>query len=144
MKNLKRILILLIALCTIACLCACGGTSEPADDGNKESEQNDLPDTSDDSESESDTVENLPVFSVKVVDAEGTPVKGVMIQICKEVCVPAMSGDDGIAVFNNMEITDGHKLSVLSMPEGYEYTGEAEVYLESGITEYTVTINEVE
>lgn len=144
MKNIKRILSLLIALCMIACLCACGGTNEPAEDDNKENVQNDLPDTSDDSESESDTEENVPAFNVKVVDGAGTPVKGVMIQICKDVCVPAMTGDDGIAVFNNLEITDGYKLSVLSCPEGYEYTGEAEVYLDSGITEFTVEINEVQ
>lgn len=142
MKNIKILLSLLLVLCMAFCLCACGGEKENTENAPKDSES--VKDTAEDSESESDTVEVLPAFNVKVIDAAGNPVKGVMIQVCKDVCVPAMSGDDGVAVFNNMEITDGYKLSVLSMPEGYEYTGEAEVYLESGITEYTVTINEVE
>ena len=142
MKNIKILLTLLLVLCMSVFFSACGEEKENFENEPKDSES--VTDTTEDSESESDTVEALPAFNVKVVDAAGNPVKGVMIQICKDVCVPAMSGDDGVAVFNNMEITDGYKLSVLSMPEGYEYTGEAEVYLESGITEYTVTINEVE
>ena len=142
MKNIKILLTLLLVLCMSVFFSACGEEKENSENEPKDSES--VIDTTEDSESESDTVEALPAFNVKVVDTAGNPVKGVMIQICKDVCVPAMSGDDGVAVFNNMEITDGYKLSVLSMPEGYEYTGEAEVYLESGITEYTVTINEVE
>lgn len=142
MNNIKRILSLLIALCMIACLCACGGTSESADKDNEENVQNDTNDTSKDSkesDTDTDTEDATPVFNVTVVDASGAPVKGVMVQICKDTCTPAMTNDEGIATFN-AEITDGYKLSV--MTPGYEIsTGEAEIYLESGITEYTLTVN---
>ncbi len=143
MKNLKILLSLLLVLCMTFCLCACGGEKENNESDPKDSEVVEDPAKDTESDTESDTEEEAPVFNVTVVDANGAPVKGVMIQICKDVCVPAMTGDDGVAVFNNLEITDGYKLSVLSCPAGYEYTGEAEVYLESGITEYTVTLNEV-
>ena len=74
-----------------------------------------------------------------VVDQNGDPVSGAMVQICKDSCMPAMTGEDGVASFN-IEITDGYKLSVMTCPEGYTYEGEAEIYLEYGATEYTLTL----
>ena len=85
--------------------------------------------------------EEASAFEVKVVDASGNPVEGVMLQICKDSCIPAKTDANGIAKFN-IEITDGHKLQVLSCPAGYQYTGEAEVYLEAGSSEYTVELSE--
>ena len=82
-------------------------------------------------------------FTVKVVDADGNPVAGVAVQVCKDECVPATSDESGIATFN-LEITEGYKLSVVTCPEGYEYTGEAEVALEVGSKEYTLTIQKKE
>jgi hypothetical protein len=81
-------------------------------------------------------------FKVTVVDGDGNAVPGVIVQICKDSCVPARTDDNGVASFN-IAIEDGHKLSVMSCPEGYEYTGEAEVYLEEGATEYTLEISKV-
>ena len=71
----------------------------------------------------------------------GNPVAGVMLQICKDSCIPAKTDENGIATFN-IEVTSEHKLSVLSCPTGYEYRGDAEVYMEDGATEYTVELNE--
>ena len=147
MKNIKRILSLLIALCMIMCLCACGGTSESANKDNDENVSNDTLDTSkdtkdSDTESDTDTEDATPVFNVTVVDANGAPVKGIMVQICKDACTPAMTNDEGIATFN-MEITDGYKLSVMT-PNYQIASGEAEIYLESGATEYTLTVTEVQ
>ena len=63
-------------------------------------------------------------------------------QLCKDACVPAKTDDNGVATFT-IEVTDGYKLSVMSCPAGYEYTGEAEIYLEDGATEYTLEIKAV-
>ena len=73
------------------------------------------------------------------MDTEGNPVAGVVVQVCKDECVPATSDDTGVATFK-LEITEGYKLSVVTCPEGYEYTGEAEVALEVGAKEYTLTV----
>ncbi len=130
MKNIKKIMAGVLVLCMMLCFCACGGNG---DDGTT---------TTTESTTESTTVQQT-AFKVKVVDEAGNPVAGVMVQICKDSCVPAMTDAEGVATFTNMEITDGHKLSVMTCPAGYEYTGEAEIYLESGITEYTLEIKAV-
>ncbi len=127
----KIICVLLVVACMTVCLCACGGTTDP---------QNDATVTT--TTVATTTTTEAPAaaaFEVKVVDQDGTPVAGVMMQICKDTCVPKMTDANGIAAFD-LEITDGYKLSVLSCPTGYTYTGEAEIYLESGSTSYTVEL----
>ncbi len=143
MKKTKILLSLLLVLCMTFCLCACGGEKENIENDPKDSEVVEDPAKDTESDTESDTEDEAPVFNVTVVDANGAPVKGVMVQVCKDSCIPAMTNDEGVATFN-VEITDGYKLSVMSCPEGYEYTGDAEVYLESGATEHTLTVSEVQ
>lgn len=120
-----------LCLCMALCLCACSGDSQPQND----------PVTTTTTVATTTTTQApaAAVFEAKVVDQNGTPVQGVMLQICKDTCVPKMTDANGIAAFE-LEITDGYKLSVLSCPDGYTYTGEAEVYLESGATSYTVEL----
>lgn len=121
-----------MAFAMLFCLCACGGDSngptgnEPIDNQNNNTQT-------------SSKEEATPKFEVTVIDGDGNPVKGVMVQLCKDTCVPAMTDENGVAIFSE-EITDGYKLSVMSCPEGYEYTGDAEIYLEDGDTEYTIEI----
>ena len=116
------------------CLCACGAdknkvtNNEPIDNQTEETQTSSKEDTSSE-------------FKVKVIDADGVTVKGVMVQLCKDTCVPAMTDDDGVATFNTEIDDDGYKLSVMSCPDGYEYTGEAEIYLEEGETSYTIEIS---
>lgn len=140
MNFTKRIFTLLLGLALLLCLAACGeqeGTTSTPADASAESVEA----TSSQPVAESSQEESLPEaakFSVTVVDQDGNPVSGAMVQICKESCMPAMTGEDGVANFN-VEITDGYKLSVMTCPAGYTYEGEAEVYLEYGATEYTLT-----
>ena len=144
---MKKLFALLLVLCMVFSLTACGGNAHTKDDDkNNNVINNDVNDDADD-ESKDDSGEEedsqtKAAFQVKVVDEGGNPIKGVMVQICKDSCVPAMSDDNGIASFN-VQIEDGHKLSIMSKPEGYEYDGEAEVYLESGATEYILTLKAV-
>ena len=121
-----------MAFAMLFCLCACGGDSngptgnEPIDNQNNNTQTSSKEDAT-------------PKFEVTVIDGDGNPVKGVMVQLCKDTCVPAMTDENGVAIFSE-EITDGYKLSVMSCPEGYEYTGDAEIYLEDGDTEYIIEI----
>ncbi len=135
MKMMRTLLAVLLLGCMVFGLCACGGNNETPDE------------TTDATTTEADTtVIDTTVaptgFKVTVVDGDGNVVPGVMVQICKDSCIPAKTDDNGIATFN-IGIEDGHKLSVMSCPAGYEYTGEAEIYLESGATEYTLEISKV-
>ncbi len=129
---MKKLLALIMAIAMVLCLCACGAdnTDKPNVDNKPQSSQNET----------SSKEETTPKFEVTVTDADGNAVKGVMVQLCKDTCVPAMTDENGVATFN-AEITDEHKLSVMSCPEGYEYTGEAEIYLEDGDTSYTLEIS---
>ena len=134
MKLTKKLLAVLLSLLVVFSLCACGADTSSSKDDVSSSEIASSEDTS--------SEEKTSKFEVKVVDANGNPVEGVMLQICKDSCIPAKTDANGVATFN-IEVTSEHKLSVLSCPAGYEYTGEAEVYMEDGATEYTVELSEV-
>ena len=138
---MKKLIAILLLICFTAVLCACGETesTESSAQSVVESEAASTPES--ETVSEASSEEETASFKVSVVDASGNPVEGVMVQLCKDTCIPAKTGADGIASFK-AEITDGYKLSVLSCPAGYTYAGESEIYLESGITEYTIELSE--
>ena len=134
MKNLKTLLAVLLLGCMVLALCACGGSSD--------AEDTTVADTTVADTTEAETTAKA-AFQVIVVDNNGDKVPGTMVQVCKDTCVFAAADENGVASFNVEISTDGYKLSVLSCPDGYEYTGDAEIYLESGISEYTIEINKV-
>ncbi len=137
MKNILKVLVCVLVFGMIFGLCACAKTETP-----EEPQNNDTENVQNETESKEDETESKPEFKVTVTDANGTPVEGVVVQICKDACVPARTDANGVAVFN-IEIEDGHKLSVMQAPEGYTFSTE-EIYLEAGATEYTLRISEAE
>lgn len=145
MKHIKTLLCCLIAFCMAFCFFACGNdsttseSSEPKTESKIESKA-ESSEASSNVESEESKIENI--FSVMIVDQNGDAVEGVMIQLCKDTCIPAKSNTEGFANFP-VEITDGYKLAVLSCPSGYEYTGDAEVYLSAGIKDFTLEITKI-
>ena len=141
MKMMKKLFALLLVLCMVFSLCACGGNSDTEDDTKKDNIENNQVDK-DDKEDETET-ETTPSFKVTVVDEGGNPVQGCMVQVCKDICMPAMTNAEGVATIS-IEIEEGHYLSVSQEPEGYEYTGEEKVYLEAGQTEATITLKAVQ
>ncbi len=134
---MKRLLTVLLVLCMGVCLIAC--ESDVKDDESSAAVSDEVSNVSD-TASEDTSEDTSAAFKVKVVDEDGTAVANVMLQVCKDSCVPAKTDSEGIASFN-LEITDGYKLSVLSCPDGYYYNGESEIMLDSGITEYTLTLS---
>ncbi len=130
---MKKIIAIVMALCMVFCLCACG--ADTTEDTNK---------TSKPQESQSDVVskeEETAKFVVSVVDQNGDPVPNVMVQLCTDVCMPKPADENGVVTFD-AEITDEHKISLSVCPAGYEteYVGTNYIYLEDGITEYTFEI----
>ncbi|MBQ5837197.1 MAG: hypothetical protein IIW39_00855 [Clostridia bacterium] len=139
---MKKLIALMLFICVAVTLCACSESAEGTESSAASVEESKaVSESVSESVSEASAEEQTAAFKVYVVDASGNPVAGVMIQLCKDTCIPAKTGEDGVATFK-AEITDGYKLSVLTCPEGYTYEGESEIYLESGITEYTVELSE--
>ena len=138
MKILKNLLCVMLVACFAFAFVACT-SDEPAADNSNDAVTTPVADT----EIADETEEPAPAgLKVTVNDNEGAAVAGVVLQVCKDTCVPSVTDADGVASFN-VEITAEHKLSVLTLPEGYEYTGDAEIYLEDGMTEFTVVVNKV-
>lgn len=129
---MKKLLAFVLAVAMVFCFCACGNNETKTDNTDTQVQSSQTENSSKE--------ETTPKFEVTVKDADGNVVEGVMVQLCKESCIPARTDANGVAIFN-IEITDGYKLSVMSCPDGYEYTGDAEIYLEDGATEYTLEIS---
>ncbi len=128
---MKKLLVLFTALCLVFCLVACNGGENNV---STEPTETTAPATT------AETTEAAAFVEVKVIDEKENPVSGVMLQICKDTCIPMVTDENGIAKFN-IEPTGEHKLSVLSCPEGYVYNGEPEMHLVDGVTEYTVSLD---
>ena len=137
MRNLKNLLCIMLIACFVFSFAACTTNEVVNDDTNDKVTSGKV------TEEIKDTEEVAPAgFKVTVTDDSGAAVAGAVLQVCKDTCVPSVTDAEGVANFN-VEITAEHKLSVLTLPEGYEYTGEAGIYLEDGMMEYTVTVNKV-
>lgn len=138
MNIFKKLLCLVLIACFMLCFVACTGDNTENND-DETTPKNEVVETQD----VKDTEEVAPAgFKVYVTDETGAAVAGVVLQVCKDTCVPAVTDAEGVANFN-VEVTSEHKVSVLTLPEGYEYNGEAEIYLEDGMTELTVEITKV-
>lgn len=129
---MKTILALALTLCLAMTLCACGeAAAEPT-------QPQTVPTTV-----PQPTETTAPVeeggYTVKVVDEEGNPIAGAMVQLCKDACVPGQTDEQGVAKFNLPE--DTYKVSFLMLPAGYDYVDETqEFYFEDGSMELTITL----
>ena len=134
MKTLKLLTVAVLLLCTLVSLCACdagtAGDTKPTEDETKAH-----PTHGTQMPTETDKVQ----YTVTVKDESGNPVAGAMIQLCKEMCIPNKTNEQGVAVFTLVE--DDYKCSFLTMPAGYTYsTQETEFYFESGSREMTIVL----
>ncbi|MBR5524513.1 MAG: hypothetical protein IKU51_04530 [Clostridia bacterium] len=137
MKAVKLISVSLLILCLVCGLCACnnGGTGSTPDSS-----------VTDDSsapvqEESSQPMDDKVTYLVKVVDQQNNPVAGAMVQLCLDTCVPALTGEDGVATFVMDEAE--YKVSFAAMPEGYT-SEETEFYFEDDATELTITLTATE
>ena len=135
MKKITYVLLSILVMCTATGLCACGGSGN--EDNTTEPTSKEVESTSN-KETESSSEDNGKVkYTVTVVDEDGNPVVGAMVQLCKDSCVPAMTKDNGVAEFNLKE--DNYDVKFALQPEGYE--APAEKYnFEAGKTELTITL----
>lgn len=131
---MKHLICMILALMMAFTLCACGGEETPA------TEATEAPVVQPAVPEETEAADDGKVtYTIHVQDAEGNPLAGVMVQICKDSCLPGMTDAEGNAVFTVAE--DNYKVSFLSLPAGYTYTTEeTEFYFETGATEITLTL----
>lgn len=133
---MKKMLCLILAL--MMTLCACGGAQAPQTE--TEAAKAELPTEAPTVAAETEPVDDGKVtYIIHVQDENGAPMAGVMVQICKDACLPGMTDAEGNAVFNVVE--DSYKASFLSVPAGYTLaTEQTEFYFENGSTEITLTL----
>ena len=138
-KRLYMIVGALVA-CVAICLSGCGSDKGTENDTTAATTTGSVVESTEAKTEEPTTVDSKVVYSVKVVDEDDNVLSSVMVQICKDACIPGVTNDQGIAEFKVDEDT-GYKASVLQMPEGYELAGEEEnFYFESGSKEVTITL----
>lgn len=148
MRKLITVLLVLLALCLS--LCACGGDEDDSSKGTDSSanasveESKELEESlADSSEVEASEDNGKVEYSVTVTDADGNGMEGVMVQLCFDSCMPAVTDANGVAKFN-LEAAY-YKASVMTMPEGYTYAVDAnEYYFEEGSTSLTIALTKVE
>ncbi len=140
---MKKLIALLMLACMLLCLCACGENADQPTEQNQQ--ENITPNESGTAPIETDPSDGKTEYTAYVKDSDGNPIAGVMIQICKDTCMPAVTDEAGKAVWR-VEETDGYKVSFSSgVPEGYAYVDEAvtEFYFEGDSKEITVIINAI-
>lgn len=129
--KLKNILLLVLALCMVFALCACGGNETP--NNTDETPGNTTGETQESTEADDGKV----TYTVTVVDDKGNPVAGALVQLCLEACIPGATNAEGKATYN-VEEAD-YKVSFVSMPAGYS-SEETEFHFAEGEYELTITL----
>lgn len=150
--NLKKLFAALLALCMILCLCACGDADDKTPDENnppqsdntqKDPEPSNEGSKDDEPENEEPEVKGI-VYTITVTDEGGNPVSGAMLQMCQgEICLlPASTDENGVVTFTVTE--DGaYEAKFLSLPAGYEYVDDVQVFPFNGATELTIVLKAV-
>lgn len=147
MKQLKRIVAMTLALMLVLCLCACGQPSQNTNGSTTattDPTSGSIATNPTEGNTEPTIPEGMAVYTVKVVDEEGNPVVGAMVQVCTdESClVPAKTDDAGVATFGPAAEGAYHANFLPSVPAGYE--ADAEVfYFAEGETELTIVLKAV-
>lgn len=135
---MKKIISVMLLLCLVLGLCACGqsGAETTTEPTTTES-------VAEDTTEKSTEDDGMAAYKVTVTDEGGNPVVGAMVQICKDDCFPGVTDAEGVATFTRPE-TQGYKVSFISLPEGYEYLDEkTDFYYEGDAKELTITLKAV-
>lgn len=144
MKN-KRLIALLLALCLMLGLCACGSNEEaPAQDAPEATDAPAVvPEVTDAPEVE-ETEASGVVYCVTVVDEGGNPISGAMVQVCQgEICLmPTATNEAGVAEFVVAEEAE-YEAKFLALPAGYDYISDEQVFHFDGGFELTITLKAV-
>ena len=129
MNMIKRLLAVTVLLTMALCLVACGG-------GEETKVPTTCPTTTAPATVPTTTPTTVPsqpeeeyTYRIRVVDENGDPIEGAFVIFCLDQCNFYETNADGWALIN-VEVADGYKAHIMSLPEGYEnYTFEEEYIL---------------
>ena len=132
---MKKLIMAVLLLCMVAGLMACGGTGNGDTGKDSQQEGTESQVESNTSETEESEEDGKVVYKVTVVDENGNPVAGTMVQVCTdETCfAPVTTDANGVAEFRLAE-ADGYKTKLITGSDD-DY-----VYFEAGSTEATITV----
>lgn len=138
---MKKFFSAALILCMILILCACGGTEDDASETTAATTVAIVPTETTEAAAPTETEgEELVEYTVIVVDEEGNPIAGAMVQLCLDTCFPGVTGADGVAKISR-PAADYHVSFAGSLPAGYTYsTEEEEFFFEEGSTELTIVL----
>ncbi len=136
MNNIKRLIAVLLVLASVFAFAACTSGSDNTTTTQKPQQSTPSSSASQPSEpsvpGSSSTQPTPPptepeptinpddiTFRVRVVDQNGDPIQGMMIQLCKETCTQATTNSDGWAYFTSA-YAEGYTTNLLGWDEGYE------------------------
>ena len=142
--KMKSILLVMLSLCLMISLCACGGNAD--NDTTQTTTKNDTTATTTTTTTAATTTtttvaEGKVTYTVKVTDEGGNPISGTFVQLCLEACVPCITNEQGVATYPNMDEAD-YKVSFISVPEGYSVENN-EFHFEEGSYEMTIVLKAV-
>lgn len=134
MNMVKKLSVFCLVLCLTLCLAACvAGGGEDTDGGS----------TTTTASTTTTTASNLSTYTVTVKTENGEPVVGVMVQICKELCVPTVTDANGVATWQTVE--DTYKVSFLPNQTTLEgYAVEENYYFDGDAKEMVITLKAAE
>ena len=140
MKKIRYVIAMILALSMVLVLCACGGSAADEKTTGAQEVTTAAPEAEQTTE---EATEANDYYRVMVVDESGTPIVGALVQMCLDSCFPAATNENGVAQFA-LEEAD-YKVTFLSLPEGYTYSGEeTEFHFENGSKEMTITLKKAE
>lgn len=142
MKNFRKIFAALLMVCMMICICACGndGATNQGSENNKPGSEVEST-LGSDKENEKESVDDGKIeYIVKVVDADGTPIANVYVQLCDDgsCYLPVATDASGVATFRMDEGT--YKAAVSVTPEGYVDVAGEYFYFDGDSTEVTITL----
>ena len=137
---MKRIIMILLALCMMASFVACnegGEVTTEAPDTTAAPTETEAPDAE---TTAAETEVAFNGYKVTVTDKDGNPIAGVQIQMCdsKGCRLPKATGADGVVKFD-YDTSDFHVL-IAAAVEGYVVDTTEEYFFENGGKELTIVL----
>ena len=137
---MKRIIMILLALCMMVSFVACNKGGEVTTEAPETTVAPTVTDepTAEATEAQTDAAFNG--YKVTVTDKDGNPIAGVQIQMCdsKGCRMPQGTGADGTVTFN-FDTSDFHVL-IAAAVDGYVVDTTEEYFFENGGKELTIVL----
>ena len=144
---MKKMLCLLLALCFVFALCACGNqiaVEKPNGEETNQSQPTEGQDALDAPEVDQTIDDGKVTYTVKVADEAGNPITAVdKVQVCDETnscSIIFLTEGQGAIRLTEAE----YHATLMSLPEGYEYVGEETEFSFDSDFSCTITLKVVQ